>query len=98
MSFNRMDLVQVVMRDSKLKFKKPEAEKFVNDFIEVLIAGLASGENVKLAGLGTFILRDKKERVGRNPKTKEPHMISARRIISFKTSPILKKQLKESII
>ncbi|MDQ5921433.1 MAG: integration host factor subunit alpha [Pseudomonadota bacterium] len=86
-------MVDIVMRGSSLK--RMEAMKFVEDFFEVIIKGLESGEPVKIPGFGNFILRDKKSRNGRNPKTKEEFPIEARRVVSFRTSSILKSAIKD---
>lgn len=61
-----------------------EAKTLVNLFFKTLTETIASGYSVKLAGLGNFMLREKKARLGRNPKTKEPFPISARTVVSFK--------------
>ncbi len=92
MTLTKSDLVQVVMSSSELK--KLDATKFVEDFFETIIRGLESGETVKIPGFGNFILRDKNARMGRNPKTKEEYPIEARRVVSFRTSNILKAAVK----
>ena len=93
MTLTKNDLVQVVMQSSELK--RVEATKFVEDFFEVIIKGLETGDPVKVPGFGNFILRDKKARIGRNPKTKEEYPIEARRVVSFRTSNILKAAVKD---
>ena len=55
---------------------------------------LENGEEVKISGFGNFSLRDKKARVGRNPKTGEEKMISARRVVTFKTGQKLKARVE----
>ena len=54
---------------------------------------LACGENVKISGFGTFLLRDKAERVGRNPKTGIEVPITPRRVVTFRASQMLKDQI-----
>lgn len=93
MTLTKSDLVQVVMLNSQLK--KIEAAKFVEDFFEIIIRGLESGDAVKIPGFGNFILRNKNPRIGRNPKTKEEYPIAARRVVSFRTSNILKAAVKD---
>ena len=93
MTLTKNDLVQLVMQNSQ--FKRNEAAKFVEDFFEIIIKGLESGDAVKVPGFGNFILRDKKARIGRNPKTKEEYPIEARRVVSFRTSNILKAAVKD---
>jgi integration host factor subunit alpha len=92
-TLTKNDLIQKVMQDSSLK--RMEAAKFVEDFFEIIIKSLEAGDPVKVPGFGNFILRDKKARIGRNPKTKEEYPIDARRVVSFRTSNILKSAVKE---
>lgn len=70
-----------------------ESKTLVRLVFEEIAATLESGETVKLSFFGSFVLQQKKERHGRNPKTGEPARISARRILRFKPSPNLKKQI-----
>jgi integration host factor subunit alpha len=70
-----------------------ESKMLVSQVIEGIAATLERGETVKLSSFGSFVVRQKRERLGRNPKTGEPACISARRILTFKPSPILKKQI-----
>lgn len=92
MTITKNELAQIVMDNSDLK--RVEAFKFVEDFFEIIIKSLETGDPVKITGFGNFILRDKSSRVGRNPKTKEIHLINARRVVSFRTSNILKNAIK----
>ena len=93
MTITKSDLVKIVSEHSELK--RPEAARFVEDFFEVIIRVLESGEPVKIPCFGNFILRDKKARIGRNPKTKEEFPISARRVVSFRTSNVLKSAVHD---
>ena len=68
------------------KMPRNEAASMVNMIFDELCAALARGENVKLSGFGTFEVRWKKERPGRNPKNGEPYPISARRNVRFRHS------------
>ena len=70
-----------------------ESKTLVSQVIEGIAATLERGETVKLSSFGSFVVRQKKERSGPNPKTGEPARISARRILRFKPSPIVKKQI-----
>ncbi|MEN9946259.1 MAG: hypothetical protein RLZZ293_645 [Pseudomonadota bacterium] len=88
------DLIQVVMDSSDLT--RAEAYRLVEDFFDVIIKGLESGNEIKVSGFGNFVLRDKKARMGRNPKTKQEYPISARRVVSFHTSNLLKDQIKSN--
>ena len=57
---------------------------------------LSSGENVKIAGFGTFILRDKTQRIGRNPKTGVEVPIAPRRVLTFRASQIMRDRIVEA--
>jgi integration host factor subunit alpha len=92
-TITKSELVDFVVKSSE--FKKNEASKFVDDFFEVVIKQLECGDTVKVPGFGNFILRDKNARIGRNPKTKEEYPIDARRVVSFRTSNILKSAIKD---
>ena len=92
MTITKNDLVQIILESSELN--RVEAGKFIEDFFEVIIQSLEQGDKVKVPGFGNFILRDKKARMGRNPKTKEEFPIDARRVVSFRASSILKDALK----
>lgn len=94
MTITKSEIVDEVVKTSGLK--RFDANKFVDDFFEVVSQGLESGNDVKIPGFGNFILRDKKERIGRNPKTKKEHVIASRRVVSFRTSNILKATIKDS--
>ena len=65
----------------------------VNDIVEIIIEGLQIDSKVKIHNFGTFILNNKKSRIGRNPKTKEEYNISSRNVITFKASKILLKSI-----
>ena len=70
-----------------------ESKDFVDKFFSEIADALERGEAVKIPGFGNFMLRDKEARPGRNPKTGEDKMISARRVATFKTSQKLKENL-----
>ncbi len=73
---------------------KREAKDFVELFFEKIRVSLENGTSVKLSGFGSFTLRDKTSRPGRNPKTGEEVDISARRVVTFRSS----QKLKDSVI
>ena len=72
---------------------KKDCIEFVSDIIDLIIEGLQNSNKVKIHNFGTFIVRNKKSRIGRNPKTKEEVMISERKVISFKASKNVLKHL-----
>ena len=77
----------------QLGFSKKLIENILEDMFEVLLQGLKEKGKVKISNFGTFILRHKKSRVGRNPKTKKETMISERNVILFKPSKFLKNKI-----
>jgi integration host factor subunit alpha len=74
-------------------YTRKEAQDLVEMVFSIVKRTLASGEDLKLSGFGNFIVRDKVARLGRNPKTGEQIEIEARRVVRFKTSVVLKKEL-----
>lgn len=65
----------------------------VCSILEHMCSATARGENVKISGFGSFLLREKSERVGRNPKTGEEHAIEPRRVMTFRASATLKQRI-----
>jgi integration host factor subunit alpha len=78
----------------ELGLNKREAKEFVEQFFEEVRQSLEKGHDVKLSGFGNFILRDKRERPGRNPKTGEEIPISARRVVTFRPGQKLKARVE----
>jgi integration host factor subunit alpha len=74
-------------------FTKKEAADMVDVVFETIKDTLADGEKLKISGFGNFVVRSKRERVGRNPQTGEEITISARRVLTFKPSQVLKNSL-----
>ena len=71
-------------------FSKKEAAEIVEVVFDTMKEVLADGEKIKISGFGNFVVRAKKERIGRNPQTGAPIPISARRVLTFKPSQVLK--------
>jgi len=80
---------------SKTGYSISESADLVNQLFDEIIKSLTNGEKVKIARFGSFEILDKKERVGRNPKTKIEAIISARRVVSFYQSNYLKNKLRK---
>lgn len=76
-------------------FSKPDAKEMVEIFYEELRSTLEGGKHVKLSGFGNFILRDKSQRPGRNPKTGKEIPVVARRVVTFKPGLKLKTKIEE---
>ena len=77
----------------QIGFTKKISESLLEDIFHILLKNIISEKKVKIAKFGTFILRKKKERIGRNPKTKEEKIISERNVIIFKPSKEIKKYI-----
>jgi len=77
----------------RVGFSKKEAAELVEKVFELMKETLATGEKVKISGFGNFVVREKKARIGRNPQTGEEITISARRVLTFKPSQVLKNAL-----
>ncbi len=91
----RADLAEAVYREIGLS--RSESSELVESVINHIESALLKGETVKLAGFGTFSLRDKKERMGRNPKTGKEVPITSRRVLVFKPSQILRDRVDSSL-
>jgi integration host factor subunit alpha len=87
----RADLAEAVYEE--LGLSRQECSDLVESLLALLSDELARGETVKLSSFGSFAVRDKGERVGRNPKTKEEVMIDPRRVLVFKPSQVLKDRV-----
>ncbi|MBV1917972.1 MAG: integration host factor subunit alpha [Sphingomonadaceae bacterium] len=75
---------------NRLGISRAESLDMVESIIDHICDALAKGENVKISGFGTFLLRDKGERIGRNPKTGVEVPITPRRVLTFRASQMLK--------
>ncbi len=85
---NKAELVAAVAEKTKLS--KKDCEKAVNAAFDVITEALVAGEKVQLVGFGAFEVKERGERVGRNPQTKEEIRIPASRVASFKVGKALK--------
>ncbi len=74
-------------------FSKKEASEIVEAVFEEMKLSLVKNSKIKISGFGNFIVRQKKERVGRNPQTGQPIVIEPRHVLSFKPSQVLKNAL-----
>ncbi|HMS45648.1 MAG TPA: integration host factor subunit alpha [Alphaproteobacteria bacterium] len=77
----------------QLGFSRVEAVRLVDDVFELITKSIAKGQDVKLSGFATFLIKSKKTRLGRNPKTGEAVSITPRKVLSFRPSALLKKQM-----
>jgi len=80
--------------NERVGFSRADAVEMVETALEIIKETPAQGENVKISGFGNFVVRSKRERLGRNPHTTQPIIITARKVVTFKASSILKKTVK----
>ena len=90
-NLTKKDLVNLVYM--QLGFSKQISENLIEDFLATIVINIKSEKKLKLSKFGTFSVRQKKSRIGRNPKTKEKKLISSRDVVLFKAS----KEFKEFI-
>jgi integration host factor subunit alpha len=90
-TLTRADIADAINR--RLGFSRSESLGMVESILRHMCESLAEGENVKISGFGTFLLRDKAERVGRNPKTGVEVPITPRRVLTFRASQMLKDRI-----
>ena len=80
----------------QIGFSKKISETLLEDVLELILLNIIKHKKVKIAKFGTFILRNKKQRLGRNPKTKETKIISKRNVVLFKASKEFKKYINKN--
>ena len=90
-TLTRLDLGEAVFREVGLS--RNESAQLVESVLDHISDALVAGENVKISSFGTFGIRDKTERIGRNPKTGEEVPILPRRVLSFRPSHLMKDRV-----
>ena len=93
-NFTRKELSIKIYKN--LGFSKNLSSKIVDNFFETLISEIIKSNKIKISSFGTFSILNKKERVGRNPKTKIEAKIFSRKVVKFKPSLILKEKLNRN--
>jgi integration host factor subunit alpha len=90
-TLTRADLTEAVF--NAVGLSRNESSQMVEDILEEVCGALSRGETVKLSSFGTFQVRQKSQRVGRNPKTGDEVPIAPRRVLVFRPSHVLKAQI-----
>lgn len=90
---NKSELIKRMAEDNRLSQK--ENEKSLNSFIKIIEESLKNGERVQIMGFGTYETRERSERKGKNPRTKEEITIPASRVPVFRAGKILKEKVKK---
>ncbi len=91
MSVTKVELAELVYEH--MKVDKRRAAELVDMFFEELKAGLVKDGEIQISGFGKFVIKQKKERKGRNPQTNQPLTISKRKVATFHHSQVLKERL-----
>ncbi len=90
-TLTRADLAEALHR--QIGLSRAESSNLVEGILRHVCESLSRGENVKITGFGTFILRDKGERIGRNPKTGVEVAIAPRRVLTFRASQLVRERI-----
>ena len=90
-NINRKKLTYKIYQN--IGFSKIISENIVKDIFNIIIKSLNTNNEIKISSFGTFYKKRKKQRIGRNPKTKEKKMIQSRNVITFKPSKLFKKRI-----
>ena len=90
-TLTRADLAEALHREVGLS--RADSAEVVEQVLACMCESLSNGENVKISGFGTFVLRDKGERVGRNPKTGVEVPIAPRRVLTFRASQMMRDRI-----
>lgn len=90
-TLTRADLAESLHRQVGLS--RADSSRLVEQILDKMCHALSEGENVKISGFGTFVLRDKGERIGRNPKTGVEVPIAPRRVLTFRASQMMRDRI-----
>ena len=91
-TLTRADLAEMLNR--QIGLSRADAAAMVESILDHITSALLDGDNVKISGFGTFVLRDKAERIGRNPKTGVEVPITPRRVLTFRASQGMRQKVK----
>lgn len=94
-AITKADLVEALHQ--KVGFSKKEASDLVEMVFDTIKDTLASGEKIKISGFGNFSIRQKRSRMGRNPQTGQSIEITARKVLTFKPSQVLKAEVNHAL-
>jgi len=86
----------VTRLQTQIGMSKPESRQIVERLFAIMKTTLADGEDLLISGFGTFLVRQKNARLGRNPQTKASLMLRARQVLVFKTSGVLREKINRS--
>lgn len=95
MAMTKADIVEALYE--KIGFSKKEAADLVELVFDTIKGTLSQGQKIKISGFGNFVVREKRSRVGRNPQTGQSIEISARRVLTFRPSQVLRAEVNSSL-
>lgn len=95
MAMTKADIVEALYE--KVGFSKKEAADLVELIFDTLKNSLSNGGKIKISGFGNFVVREKRSRMGRNPQTGETIEISARKVLTFRPSQVLRAEVNSSL-
>ena len=95
MALTKADLVDSI--HEKIGFSKKEAADIVELIFDTIKGALTDGDKIKISGFGNFVVREKRARTGRNPQTGQAIEISARRVLTFKPSQVLRTDVNDTL-
>ena len=90
-NFTRKELIKKLYQ--KIGFSKNYSSTIIDDFFENITQGLIKYEKIKISSFGTFLVKNKKKRIGRNPKTKIEATILPRKVVKFSPSTLIKEKI-----
>ena len=93
-TLTRADLAEALRREVGLS--RADSSRLVEQILFEMCHALSEGENVKISGFGTFVLRNKAQRIGRNPKTGQEVPIAPRRVLTFRASQSLRERIVQA--
>ena len=97
MSGNNLTRIEIAsVLNKEIGISRSESSHFVDTIVDEMIKSLIEKKILKISSFGTLKLRYKKERIGRNPKTKEEAKITSRKIVKFRPSSIFKKKINDN--
>lgn len=95
MAMTKADIVEALYE--KVGFSKKEAADLVELVFDTIKGTLSQGNKIKISGFGNFVVREKRSRIGRNPQTGQSIEISARRVLTFRPSQVLRAEVNSSL-
>jgi integration host factor subunit alpha len=93
-TITRAELIEALVQETNKT--RQECAQFLEDMLSVMEIALVEGETVKLSRFGNFVVRQKRERVGRNPKTGQEVPITPRRVVTFRPSQLLRERVERA--